>query len=333
MALLKCDVCGGTLSIDAGGKTATCEFCGAKHSVERMREKVMEIKGTVSIEGEVQVRQTGTREDILQWKKLLDKYMLAYDYKSALSIVNKILEADPSDEDINKLYDALQELQYFDIRNGVLEKYNGNANKIVIPDGVSKIKGGAFELVYCWELIIPDSVEEWNGYCEVYAQKIKFGRNVNVNGKLSCDIAILTGNCDVILPHVAGIKLLVVPESYDGDPLIVKDQCFLEEIRGSEKFKNKVLDYNWFAWLLSEGLESSVVPNVTTPDFVTADGKYYKGIAKSPMIKPFVIGQNTEYIYNIRKLRRRKGVCPYCGSEFEGIFFQKCPKCHIERDY
>jgi len=48
MALLKCDVCGGTLSIDAGGKTATCEFCGAKHSIECMREKVQKIKGSVS---------------------------------------------------------------------------------------------------------------------------------------------------------------------------------------------------------------------------------------------------------------------------------------------
>ena len=71
---------------------------------------------------------------------MLDKYMAAYDYKSALSIVNKILEADPSDEDINKLYDALQELQYFDIRNGVLEKYNGNADRIIIPEGVTKLK-------------------------------------------------------------------------------------------------------------------------------------------------------------------------------------------------
>ena len=44
MGVLKCEVCSGTLSIDAGGQTATCDFCGAKHSMERMREKVQEIK-------------------------------------------------------------------------------------------------------------------------------------------------------------------------------------------------------------------------------------------------------------------------------------------------
>ena len=40
MSVLTCDVCGGSLSIDAGGKTATCDCCGMKHSMERMREKV-----------------------------------------------------------------------------------------------------------------------------------------------------------------------------------------------------------------------------------------------------------------------------------------------------
>ena len=40
MSVLTCDVCGGSLSIDAGGKTATCDCCGMKHSMERMREKL-----------------------------------------------------------------------------------------------------------------------------------------------------------------------------------------------------------------------------------------------------------------------------------------------------
>jgi hypothetical protein len=51
----------------AGGKTASCEFCGLQYSLERLREKIQEIKGTVSIEGSVQTRQTGTSEDVAQW--------------------------------------------------------------------------------------------------------------------------------------------------------------------------------------------------------------------------------------------------------------------------
>ncbi len=35
-----CDICGGELMIDAGGKSATCQVCGTKHTIERVREKM-----------------------------------------------------------------------------------------------------------------------------------------------------------------------------------------------------------------------------------------------------------------------------------------------------
>ena len=75
MAMLVCDVCGGNLQMDAGGKTATCQFCGMQYSVERMREKIQEIRGTVKVEGSVQARQTGTTEDVEQWRVLMHKYL------------------------------------------------------------------------------------------------------------------------------------------------------------------------------------------------------------------------------------------------------------------
>ena len=153
---MTCDVCGGSLSIDAGGKTATCDCCGMKHSMERMREKVQEIKGTVSIQGTVQTRQTGSEEDVWQWKQLLYKYMNAHDYNAAISIVEKILEAVPNDSEANHAYDALRDLQYFDIRNGVLLKYNGRSKIISVPNGVVKINEYAFE-TDIEKLILPET--------------------------------------------------------------------------------------------------------------------------------------------------------------------------------
>ncbi len=49
MTALVCDICGGKLVMGAGG-VATCESCGMQHSVDRMKEKVQEIKGTVRID-------------------------------------------------------------------------------------------------------------------------------------------------------------------------------------------------------------------------------------------------------------------------------------------
>lgn len=57
MQALKCDLCGGSLVIDDSREFALCEFCGTKYMASTLRQKIQEIKGTVSIEGEVSVRQ------------------------------------------------------------------------------------------------------------------------------------------------------------------------------------------------------------------------------------------------------------------------------------
>ena len=58
MAVLKCDVCKGTLKMDAGGKTATCTICGVQYPRERLQEKIQEIRGGVKIESPIDVRGT-----------------------------------------------------------------------------------------------------------------------------------------------------------------------------------------------------------------------------------------------------------------------------------
>lgn len=44
MATIKCDICGGTLSMDVSGEFATCDFCGLKHDKDRLKVKVEELK-------------------------------------------------------------------------------------------------------------------------------------------------------------------------------------------------------------------------------------------------------------------------------------------------
>lgn len=313
--MLKCDVCGGRLSIDAGGETATCEYCGAKHSMERMREKVQEIKGTVSIEGEVQARQTGTSEDVKQWRILLDRYLRTYNYKFAQIIVNKILEVIPTDKRMLDIYNSLQDLKHFDIRDGVLVKYTGQASRIYVPEGVTKIREEAFHNVTCNELILPDTLEEWQ-YAEdvndaVYCiKKIRLGRNIE-KYEYGCntgdEITVLTGNCDLILPYIKS-KIIEVPEDYVGNPSLLKFNSRLEDIKGSPKFKEKVLGYDWTIYT----------------DFA---------IAKSPLIKPIILERQQKKEENTRSQWRRQGVCQYCGGRFHGVLKKKCLNCNRERDY
>lgn len=123
MDKLCCDICGGTLVMQAGGETAICDSCGMQYSIERMREKVQEITGTVRVAGPVQARQTGTAEDVAQWRTLVQKYYDAGDFQAAEQVIKKILEAVPADAEASQMYDDLQVLKYMEVKNGVLVKY------------------------------------------------------------------------------------------------------------------------------------------------------------------------------------------------------------------
>jgi len=49
MAAITCDICGGSLSMDASGDFAVCDSCGMKHTKDRLRTKAQEITGTVEV--------------------------------------------------------------------------------------------------------------------------------------------------------------------------------------------------------------------------------------------------------------------------------------------
>ena len=92
MQALKCDFCGGRLIVDDSREFATCEMCGTKYMKSTIQQKIQEIRGSVTVEGEVQVKQTE-----------------------------------------------------FTIRGGTLERYNGSATEVTIPDGVTYIGDEAFK--------------------------------------------------------------------------------------------------------------------------------------------------------------------------------------------
>ena len=160
MARVGCDVCGGNLQMDAGGKTATCQFCGMQYSVERMREKIQEIRGTVKVEGSVQARQTGTTEDVEQWRTLMHKYLEASDYQSAYDIIGKIMQAAPSDEECSKLYPLVRDYIDLKVADGKLFKYNGKRSELALPDGIREIGEDAFAGNNgIKKVVLPDSVQ------------------------------------------------------------------------------------------------------------------------------------------------------------------------------
>ena len=90
MEVLTCDVCGGKLVMQAG-KIAKCEYCGLEYSTESLREKVMEIKGTVNVQG------IASAENILS---RANDFYDSKDYEKALEYYDKYLDLNPNDEDV-----------------------------------------------------------------------------------------------------------------------------------------------------------------------------------------------------------------------------------------
>lgn len=89
---LQCDICGGKLEMDAGGQTATCSACGMTHSLARMREKIQEIRGHVTVDGPVVVQGIEGLQDLLH---NANTYMELGLYDKASEVYKRITEKFP----------------------------------------------------------------------------------------------------------------------------------------------------------------------------------------------------------------------------------------------
>ena len=49
MAAIKCDICGGSLSMDSSGDFALCDSCGMRHTKDRVKSMAQEVTGTVAV--------------------------------------------------------------------------------------------------------------------------------------------------------------------------------------------------------------------------------------------------------------------------------------------
>lgn len=176
MDKLRCDICGGILTMQSNGKTAVCDSCGMQYSVERLREKVQEIKGTVSVEGTVQTQDADfiVRGGVLERYNGNDTDVVIPD--SVVKIGEKAFERCPGirnvtmpdsvieiDHEAFILCEFLEKVKF----SYVLEKIGHSAfygcrslKKVSLPETVKEIGYDAFRQCTNLESInIPDRLE------------------------------------------------------------------------------------------------------------------------------------------------------------------------------
>ena len=88
MAKLVCDICGGKLIVQEGGKQAICESCGLAYSMERLKE--ISFKGTT----------IDSDNAFGNYYELALNALSGNNYKEALKYANRALELNVSDCDM-----------------------------------------------------------------------------------------------------------------------------------------------------------------------------------------------------------------------------------------
>lgn len=329
MNKLICDICGGAIVVQAGGKYGICDSCGANYTLDRMREIASGIK----------VSQTGSKEDVEQWKTLLNTYLTAFDWDAAESTVKKILEAVPADEYSLDVYKKLQTWKDYVIKDETLLEYKGISNVIDIPYGVKILRG-----IY-------------KNYCSPISQQpgektLKIPETVT---DIECviDIAlyreIFIPNSVKNIPYNAfSFHVGRLCNPYDYRDNFVK--IYLPKRFISQKFKAYDYDFdcaisqNEISHMEKQGwiVDRTTYParghvNYEPEDFIFYDeNETYETIKaweKAEAVKKSIELAEEERGEKERANRRALGVCQHCGGVFKGFFNPRCTSCGKEKDY
>ena len=361
MATLQCDICGGKIVVQAGGGVGECANCGASYSLERMREIVSGIK----------VSQTGSAEDVEQWRALLDRYYSAGDFSEAEKIVKKILEALPSDRDAGQKYEELQTLKYMDVRNGVLLKYSGQAEEVIIPSCVRSIADRAFEgcenlqsvtmsgsvtaigdcvFLHCQSLksaTIPNCMTRipigtFGGCASLQSVTIPDGvtsiENSAFSGCHSLQSVAIPASVTWIGAEAfmgcSSLRSVTIPK---GVEKIAKETFYGCSSLQSVTIPGGVTWIDEDAFCACSSLRSVTIPDSVTrigPDaFAHCDNLSQVVIPRNAYHSEGVLENIFKYTEWLRNRWKQQGRCRNCGGAFKGVFAPVCQRCHQKKDY
>ena len=186
MSKLRCKVCGGQIEMQVDDR-GICLGCGARYSLESMKKMLGSHEVSMA---------SSSSSDLEKWWQLLEKYYSASDFASAEDAAKRILECTPDDKDANFVYNNIQVMKYFDIRNGIIKGYNSTVGKITLPNTIKRIEAGAFENnEYIEEITLPNSIDTIE---EAVFKNCKKLKHVNLPAGLKTISAEAFAGCEAL---------------------------------------------------------------------------------------------------------------------------------------
>ena len=266
------------------------------------------------------------------------KEALVCEHCNSAFIVEKAIE----------LYNSEKETVEFEVIDGVLKKYNGDAEDVVIPDRITRIGGGAFiRNTVIKSVFIPKSVREIGDYAFAYCTSLS---------KVTCPDNEDTENCVVFsedleyfgdhcfrgcssLPPI--IMFLNKNRIYhDGDPIFrhcydeAESVIVIQKDHHTPHLYSKVGAFDMELTPLSSHLfgldfDKSKVRYKSV-------GKDEKESAKEKEQQTYLYNKETEKKSEEHRVHRsdiwkKNGLCAHCGGSFN--LLRKCKSCGMKKDY
>lgn len=277
-----------------GGQLAVCDSCGMQYSTGRIREKVQEIKGVVSVEGTVQTQDADfiIRGGVLTRYNGNDVHVTIPDTVVEIgqqAFVNCVgIQSVKMPQSVTCIgtsaFSGCRSLADIELSKNLIEirdhAFFGCAalKRIFLPDTLVTIGSGAFSGCTLLESInIPDSVQP--------------------NGKLTYLLGTFE-NCPALKEVCISdqqVKTLFMYKSYE--KIYINERIF-ETNEDDGDYGSHYIDKNCGPWYLN---------------FKHTIEIQNKKIEEADRIK--------------------HGRCRYCGGKFTGIFTQKCVRCGKPKDY
>ena len=354
---LTCDVCGAPLTMQSGGDTAVCEYCGMKYALARLREKARSIRGTVTVDGVVKT----TSADFEIHAGILTKYHGA---DTRIVIPNGVKA----------------------IADGCFRGQERYITSVILPEGLQTISSGTFRDFQITEIHLPDSLTQLASGAFFQCHRL---RKINIPTGIKQIENGVFQNCTA-LEQVAlsrGLKVIGVnafnnckalravslPDSISR----IEEHAFggcssLEQINipdsvtelgegafsNCPKLKNVIMSESAFRRLCPKEIHEYKPSHfdIASRSVVYGHSVYYwfwsafshsvsypasavlpYGIPFSKEVSPWVrdVGMQKYTLIqekgreNLRKCKR----CQYCGGTFRGIFSKTCSQCGKLKDY
>ena len=319
---LKCDICGGGLILDDSREFAVCEYCGTKYKKSVLQQKILEITGTVTVEGNVTVRQM----DFQVRGGVLEEF-------------NGVgVEA------------AIPDTVYI-IGRKTFKDCRG-LRKVIIPDTVTEIESQAFSgCRNLQSIVLSQNIQKWGS--EVFKDCVSLQSVIIPRGIKQLG--------DAIFENCANLKSVRLPEGIVKIGCRAFNNCKqLQNINFPSTLRK--IDQEAFRFCkdlqfitLPDGIEiigesafiGSGLREINIPESVriiseypkNREGYLYTGAFQGCADLENVTGNFEPFLESFKftpfrtNYLQSKGLCQHCGGRFKGVFHRICSECGEPKDY